>query len=190
MKIETLRDCFLLKTQALYHVENQIVKALPKMIKNATNPKLQESLTDHLAETEEQIVRLEKIFEILDEKPKKIKVEGIRGIIEDGEWCMKQDTNASTLDTLIIGAGRHVEHYEISGYMALRDWARMLDMSEAESLIEETLEEEKNADSALSDVSAEIATEANDGSTDKALSTDNTEEEGDEDEEESTDEEE
>src|SRR3954469_11095277 len=114
MKLQTLHDCFLLKVQALYDVENEVVKALPKVIKKVTNPKLEEALTEHLAETEEQIVRLEKIFEILDEKPKKVKVEAIRGITDDTEWLFKQDTIASTLDTLLIGALRHVEHYEIS----------------------------------------------------------------------------
>jgi ferritin-like metal-binding protein YciE len=175
MKLETLHDCFALKAMALYDVENQILKALPKMIKNVTNPKLEESLTQHLGETEDHVRRLENIFEVIDIKPKKVKVEAIRGIIDDANWTMEQDTVPATLDTLIIGAARHVEHYEISGYMSLLGWAKMLGMSEAESLIEETLEEEKNADSTLSDLEEEVATEASDGSVDEDITTDNTE---------------
>jgi ferritin-like metal-binding protein YciE len=175
MKLETLHDCFALKAMALYDVENQILKALPKMIKNATNPKLVEALTDHMAETEEHVTRLENIFEIIDVKPKKIKVEAIRGIVDDATWLTEQDTVPATLDTLIIGAARHVEHYEMSGYMTLLEWAKMLGFSEAESVIEETLEEEKNADSTLSDLGEEVATEANDGSVDETISTENTE---------------
>ncbi len=174
MKLETLHDCFALKAMALLDVENQILKALPKMIKNVTNPKLQEALTEHMAETEEHVSRLEQIFEIIDVKPKKVKVEAIRGMIDDATWTMDQDTIPATLDTLIIGAARHVEHYEISGYMTLLDWAKMLGMTEAETIIEETLEEEKNADSGLSDLGEVVATEANDGSVDEAISIDNT----------------
>jgi ferritin-like metal-binding protein YciE len=176
MKVETLHECFALKAMALYDVETQILKVLPKVIKNVTNPKLREALTDHLAETEEQVTRLENIFEIIDAKPKKVKVEAIRGMVEDTNWVLDQDTIPSTLDTLIIGAARHVEHYEISGYMSLLDMARMLGLSEAEELIDETLEEEKNADSALSSLTEEVAAEANDGSVDKEITTETTEE--------------
>ncbi len=175
MKLETLHDCFALKAMALYDVEQQILKALPKMIKNVTNPKLQESLTDHMAETEEHVTRLENIFEILDVKPKKVKVEAIRGIIDDATWTMDQDTVPATLDTLIIGAARHVEHYEMSGYMTLLDWSKMLGLTEIETIVEETLEEEKNADSTLSDLGEEVATEANSGAIDEEITTDNTE---------------
>jgi ferritin-like metal-binding protein YciE len=175
MKLETLHDCFALKAMALYDVENQILKALPKMIKNVTNPKLMESLTEHMGETEEHVSRLENIFEILDIKPKKVKVEAIRGMVDDATWTMEQDTVPATLDTLIIGATRHVEHYEISGYTTLLEWAKMLGLTEVETIVEETLEEEKNADSTLSDLSEEVATEANDGSVDEAVSTDSTE---------------
>lgn len=172
MKLETLHDCLVLKIMALYDVESQILKALPKVIKNATNEKLRESLSEHLGETEHHVERLEQMFAALDLKPKKAKVEAIRGIIDDTTWTMEQDTVPATLDTLIIGAVRHVEHYEISGYMALLDWAKMLGLSEVESLAEETLEEEKNADSTLSDMAEEVATEANDGSVDSEVSGD------------------
>jgi ferritin-like metal-binding protein YciE len=183
MKIETLHDCFALKAMALYDVENQILKALPKVIKNVTNIKLKEALSDHLTETEGHVTRLDQLFEIIDVKPKKVKVEAMRGMVDDTTWVMEQDTIPATLDTLIIGAVRHVEHYEISGYLTLLDWAKLLGLSEAESIIEETLEEEKNADSKLSDLSTEVATEGDSGEVDKEIITDTTiaEEEDDED---------
>ncbi len=159
MKLETLPDCFAMKAMALYDVEQQIVKALPKMIKAASNLKLKEGLSDHLTETEEHVERLEKLFTLIDVKPKKIKVEAIRGMVEDATWLTEQDTNAATLDALIIGAARHVEHYEMSGYLTLLDWAKMLGLNEAAELIEETLEEEKNADSLLSELTQTVAIE-------------------------------
>jgi ferritin-like metal-binding protein YciE len=175
MKLETLHDCLALKAMCLYDVETQILKALPKMIKNSTSEKLKEAFTEHMSETENHVQRIEQIFEILDVKPKKTKVEAIRGIIDDATWITEQDTIPATQDTLLIGAARHVEHYEISGYMALLDWAKMLGLSEVASLAEETLEEEKNADAILSDLAEVVATEANDGQVDEELSTDNTE---------------
>lgn len=167
MKLETLHDCFLLKTMALYDVELEILKAMPKMIKKATNPKLVECLTDHLAETEQHVERLENVFQILDVKPKKTKVEAIRGLVKDAEWCLKQDTVPTTLDMLIISSVRYVEHYEIAGYTALLEWSRILGLGEAESVIDETLGEEKGADSTLSDLDDEVASEAHDGAVDK-----------------------
>lgn len=168
MKLQTLHDCFCAKTMALYDIEVQITKALPKMIKNATNPMLKEGLTDHLAETEEHVTRLESIFELLEIKPKKLKVEAIRGLIADDEWSMEQDTNDATLDSLIIAGARYVEHFEIAGYTSLLAWAKILNLSEAETYIQQTLDEERTADEKLEAVAEEVNNEANIMSTDEA----------------------
>lgn len=191
MKLLTLYDCFCAKTMALYDIETQLVKALPKMAKNATNPKLKEALSNHLMETEEHVRRLESIFELLEIKPKKLKVEAIRGLIADDSWSMEQDTTPATLDSLLIAGARYVEHFEMAGYMSLFEWAGILDLGEAQAHIEETLEEEKNADELLKQIAEEVNQEAaenleteDDAESEDDAETEEDEEEGSEEEEE------
>ncbi len=151
MKIETLRDLFMLKIMSLYDIETTITKALPKVIKAATDPELKESLITHLRETETHVERLEKIFEMLEMKPKKTKVEAIRGLVADTEWIIGEDPSADLLDALLIASARYVEHYEMAGYMTAIAWANLLDMEDAGELLEATLEEETNAESILAE---------------------------------------
>lgn len=168
MKIQNLQDCFSLKLMAIYDVETQLVKALPKMVKTANNEALKEALSGHLAETEEHVRRLENIFESIDMKPKKVKVMGMKGLIEDASWCMEQDATTSTMDTMIISGGRHIENYEIQTYTTLVEWAKVLDLTNAQDLLNETLEEEKNADMTLSEMAEEINIEANTNETEES----------------------
>lgn len=161
MRIQTLYDCFLTKLMALYDVETQLVKALPKMVKNADNEKLKEGLRNHLLETEGHVERLETIFDQFDMKPKKLKTEAIRGLVADAAWCMEQDGSPAALDSLIIGSARYVEHYEVAGYSVLLEWAKMLSLDEAATLISQTLDEEKNADETLAQASEEVNAQAN-----------------------------
>jgi ferritin-like metal-binding protein YciE len=149
MTISTLHDLLTVKIMALYDIETQIVKALPKMAKAATDPGLKKAFANHLEETEKQVERLEEIFEALGMKAKKMKVEAIRGLIEDTEWCIKEKPSPNLLDALLIASARYVEHYEMAGYLSAITWAEKLDLEETAELLRETLEEEKAADALL-----------------------------------------
>ncbi|HRH26172.1 MAG TPA: DUF892 family protein [Candidatus Paceibacterota bacterium] len=149
-KITDFSKAFEAKIQALYDIEHQVVKALPKMVKGATNPMLKKSFELHLGETKDHIVRLEKIFKILGAKPKKLACEGIRGIIADGEWVMKEvDAPEVVQDAMLAGAVRYVEHYEMAGYMAAIDEAKSLGLPDVLTLLMQTHDEEKAADKEL-----------------------------------------
>jgi ferritin-like metal-binding protein YciE len=154
MKIENLRDLFMVKIMSLYDIETQLVKALPKMTKAASNEDLKRSLLDHTKETAVHASRLEEIFDMLDMKPKKMKVEAIRGLIEDAEWIIKEKPSAELLDAVLIASARYVEHYEMAGYMSAIEWAELLEMDEAAELLKSTLEEESNADAKLVEIAS------------------------------------
>lgn len=157
MKFETLNDLFLMKIMSLYDIELVLTKALPKMAKAAKSPELKKVFAGHLEETEKHVKRLEKIFHLLGEKPRKTKVEAIRGLVEDGSWVMKQKMPDESKDAALIGAARYVEHYEMAGYLALLEWARQLGNVEIKGLISDSLEEEENADSKLKEIGIEIS---------------------------------
>lgn len=148
----TLQDLFLMKIQALYDIEQEIIKALPKMAQKAGNIELKKGLQEHLEETRKQVERLEQIFGILGQRPQKLKVEAIRGIVEDAKWVMSHVKDAKALDASIIAAAQYVEHYEMAGYGTAKEWADMLGLDEARDLLEDTLEEEKSADEKLNDI--------------------------------------
>ncbi len=148
-KEATLENILLLKLQALYDIETQIVKALPNMVKAASDPELKEAFSSHLEETEAQASRLEQAFELLGQKPKKLKAEAIRGLIEDAKWIIKQKMPDPATDIMLVGAASYVEHYEMAGYMSAVRWARETGQEELADLLETTLEEEKMADEKL-----------------------------------------
>jgi ferritin-like metal-binding protein YciE len=151
-KINSFNKAFIIKIQSLYDIENQLVIALPKLAKYSTNPDLKEGFEMHLEETKEHIKRLEKIFEMLDEKPHKTKVEGIRGIIDDSSWIMTADVEDNNLrDVMLASSARYAEHYEMAGYMSAILEAETLKMPEAVDLLTETLEEEQVADESLAE---------------------------------------
>lgn len=149
-KSDTLHNLFIIKLQSLLDIENEITKALPKIIKKVSNPALKESLSEHLEETKNQAGKLEQIFENLGEKPKKLKSEGIRGIAADAEWIIENVKTPESLDASLIAAAQVVEHYEIAGYGTAKEWAKLMGHSEEADILEEILEEEKMADKKLS----------------------------------------
>jgi ferritin-like metal-binding protein YciE len=149
MKLNSLNELFELKLKALYDIETQLVKALPKVAKNATDPDLKKSLEDHLAETKVHAQRLEDIFSMLEMKIAKTKVEAIRGLIADTEWSLDQDAAPAAMDALIIASARYVEHYEMAGYMTAVAWANALGYTEAAELLSATLAEEEAAEETL-----------------------------------------
>lgn len=160
MKIDSLHELYLDELKDLYSAEVQITKALPKMIKAATDPKLQQALESHLEETNEQISRLDQIFEALDESPKGKTCEGMKGLIKEGSEMLEEGEPGEVLDAAIISAAQRVEHYEISAYGTVKTYAELLGENDAVSLLEETLKEEKSADSKLNKIAGSINVEA------------------------------
>ncbi len=149
MKIENLNDLFLHTLQDIYFAEKQIVKALPKMMKKTDSPELGKAFESHLAETEEQVTRLEQVFEMLGEKPKATKCPAIEGIIEEANELIADIKDPDTRDAGMIAAAQAVEHYEITRYGTLVSWAELLGMQDAAKILGQTLKEEYGADQKL-----------------------------------------
>jgi len=160
MEMESLRDLYIEELKDLYSAENQIIKALPKMIKAASSPELKKGFEKHLQETRGQVVRLEKIFKDLDESPKGKKCKGMEGLLEEGKELMEEDADPEVLDAGLIAAAQHVEHYEIAGYGCVRTYAELLGEKNAAKLLQQTLDEEKRTDEKLSAVAQSINVEA------------------------------
>ena len=133
----------------IYWAEKALTKALPKMAKNATSKELIDALNNHLIETEGQISRLEQVFELAGQKATAKKCDAMAGLIEEGNGILEETEIGVVRDAGIIAACQKIEHYEIATYGTLRQFAETLGMSEAASLLEQTLEEEKGADKAL-----------------------------------------
>jgi len=145
-----LHDAFIDELRDTYDAEKQLTKALPKLAKAASNPKLREAFETHLEETQGQIDRLEQVFESLDEKVRGKHCDGIAGIIEEGKSIMEEEFDETTMDACLIAAGQRAEHYEMAAYGTLIAWAQAMGHSEAATLLQQTLDEEKAADQKLS----------------------------------------
>jgi ferritin-like metal-binding protein YciE len=149
-ELKDLRDLFLDTLKEIYFAEKKILSALPKMAKAAQSPKLKAAFEKHLAETETQVERLDQAFASMDETPKGKTCDAIMGIIEEGKEIIDEYKGMPALDAGLIAAAQAVEHYEISRYGTLKTWANEMGYKEAVKLLDETLKEEKNTDSALS----------------------------------------
>ena len=136
----------------IFWAEKALTKALPKMAKKASSPELIEAIETHLAETEEQVSRVEQVFELLGKKPAAKKCEAMEGLIKEAEELMDESDEGIMRDAAIISAAQKVEHYEIASYGTLRAFAETLGLTDVVSLLEQTLEEEKNADKKLTEV--------------------------------------
>ena len=150
--IKTMDDLFLHGLQDIYYAENQITKALPKLIEKATNRDLSAGLSAHLEETKKQIERLEQVFKKLGKKPEGADCPAIDGIIEEGDDIAGDVADKAVLDAAIIGSAQAVEHYEIARYGTLIAWASQLGHDDVIRLLTTNLNEEKAADSKLSNV--------------------------------------
>jgi ferritin-like metal-binding protein YciE len=155
-KIKQLDDLFHDALKDIYFAEKKILTALPKMAKAAQNEDLKAAFEKHEAETEEQIARLEKVFELLDAKPQGKNCPAIIGIIEEGQEIMKEYKGSPALDAGLLSAAQAVEHYEITRYGTLSTWANELGMDDAVRLLEESLSEEKNTDEALTELAEAV----------------------------------
>jgi len=148
-----LKEFFVDELKDIYYAEKQIAKTLPKMKKAATSEELKKAFEEHLTMTEQQVERLEKVFELLGEKAKGKTCEAIEGIIKEGEGIIADtDSNTATRDVGLIFAGQKVEHYEIATYGGLAQLAETLGLSEVEQLLYTTLEEEKQTDQLLTKI--------------------------------------
>jgi ferritin-like metal-binding protein YciE len=148
-KDKNLNDLFLDTLKDIYFAEKQILKALPKMAKAATSDKLRAAFEKHYGETEGQIERLEQVFELLDKPARGKTCDAIMGILDEGKEIMEEYKGTEALDAGLLAAAQAVEHYEISRYGTLKQWATQLGMKDAAKLLDETLKQEKNTDVAL-----------------------------------------
>lgn len=145
---DTLKD--------IYYAEKKILTALPKMAKAAQNKDLSAAFEKHCGETEEQVARLEQVFELIEQKPQGKKCAAIEGIIEEGQETIKEYKGSPALDAGLLAAAQAVEHYEISRYGTLRTWAEELGLDDAAKLLQETLDEEEATDEALTELAEEV----------------------------------
>lgn len=152
MKLETLQDLFVHELKDLYSAENQLVKALPKMVKAATNEELRAGFEEHLEQTRNHVARLEQIASSVDCKLSGHRCKAMEGLIEEGSELISEDAEDAVRDAGLIGAAQRVEHYEIAGYGTARALAERLGFNEAVELLTQTLEEEKATDEKLTDL--------------------------------------
>jgi ferritin-like metal-binding protein YciE len=152
MKIKSLEDLFVHELKDLYSAEKQLVAALPKMVSKASNPKLKAAFEEHLEVTRGQVDRIEKIFEGMENSPRGEKCDGMAGLVEEAEGVMEDTEDDDVLDAALIAAAQKVEHYEISGYGTARTYAEMLGNEDAAQLLQQTLDEEKEADAKLNEL--------------------------------------
>lgn len=163
-KLESLKDFLVLELRDLYDAEMQLTKALPKMVKHASLPQLQDAFESHLEETKDQVVRLEKVFHLLESRAIAKTCEAMKGLIREAEEAFKETASPEIKDVLLIACAQKVEHYEIASYGILKSLAKRLQLSEVFKLLDETIHEEKDADDKLtmiaeSDLYAQIRNE-------------------------------
>lgn len=160
MPEKELKELYLDELKDLYNAENQLVKALPKLAKAAASEELRAGFEEHLEQTRGHVSRLEQIFKSLGENPKGKKCKGMEGLVEEGSEIIKEDFEDSVKDAGLIGAAQRVEHYEIAAYGTVKTFADTLGHTEHVSLLEETLEEEKETDAKLTDLAKKINAQA------------------------------
>ncbi len=152
MATKTLHDALMDEIMDLYSAEKQLTKALPKMAKKASDPKLKQAFESHLKETEEQISRLEQAFEALDRKPRAKKCEAMAGLLKEGSEVMEEAETDAVRDVMMIAAAQKVEHYEIASYGTVLEWAKQMGHDQVVKILGKTFEEEKAADQKLTKI--------------------------------------
>ncbi len=143
---------FIFELRDLYSAENQLLKALPKMVEAATNTELKEAFSAHLQETKMQVDRLKAIFSSLQQDSSGEECQAMKGLIQEGAEIIKSNFSPLVKDAALIAAAQRIEHYEIAGYGVAKTFAKHLDLSEAASLLKETLSEEGGADKKLTSI--------------------------------------
>lgn len=150
--MKSLDDLFMHFLQDVYYAERQLLKALPKMAKNAEMPVLKEAFTAHHQETIHQVERLEQVFELLGVRPKAIPCEVIKGLIEETEDVIGDSSVGAVRDAGLIACAQAVEHYEMARYLSLIEWSQASGKKDVVTLLQQTLDEEKKADKTLNDL--------------------------------------
>lgn len=156
MSLDSLRDLYVDELKDLYNAENQLLKALPKMAKKASSLELKAAFTDHLEVTREQVERLEKVFAELEVNPKGKKCKAMEGLIEEGNDVIDEDGDPAVIDAALIACAQRVEHYEMAGYGCVRTYANLLGFTSAAKLLQATLDEEGDADKALTELAETV----------------------------------
>jgi ferritin-like metal-binding protein YciE len=160
MKLENLQQLFVKELRDLYDAENQITDALPKLIDAAHHSELKNALQQHLSVTQQQIARLDRIFEMLNEKASGESCKGMKGLIKEGDDIVSTGGDPSTVDAGIISAAQRVEHYEMAGYGTVRTYAELLGQQEMARLLQQTLDEEAEANNTLTEIAGTVNVEA------------------------------
>jgi ferritin-like metal-binding protein YciE len=161
--MENLKELLVGELKDLYSAEKQIVKALPKIIRGASSAELKAAIEEHLTVTKAQVTRLEEVFSHLDEKPKAKHCKGMQGLLEEGAECLQEEEKGALRDLQLIGAAQRVEHYEVAAYGTAKAMAEKLGVSEAVELLNETLQEEEEADKKLTEVAESLYEEVETG---------------------------
>lgn len=156
MSLDTLEDAFYDELCDVYHAEKQLVKALPKMAKAASNETLAAAFKAHLAETEEHVSRCEQAFKDTGKAPKAKKCEAMAGLIEEAKSMMEEEAEPEVMDAVLISCAQKVEHYEIATYGTLCTWAEILGYKTAKKTLGANLNEEEKADKKLTTISKKV----------------------------------
>jgi ferritin-like metal-binding protein YciE len=151
-EFNSFKDLFVEQIKDLYDAENRLTEALPKMADAANSSQLKQAFQSHLRETEGHVARLEQVFQQINVEPKRETCEAMKGLIAEGETLIKAKGNPDVKDAALIAAAQRVEHYEMSGYGSARAFAQRLGLTQAASLLQQTLEEEKAADEKLNQI--------------------------------------
>ncbi len=152
MRLDNLENVIHLQLKDLYSAEDQLISALPKMAKAASSPELKSAFQTHLEETRHHKERLERVFHMFGQDPESETCEAMEGLIEEGQEVIDMEGDADVKDAALIAAAQRVEHYEMAGYGCVRTFARRLGRQDAADLLQETLDEEANADKLLTHI--------------------------------------
>jgi ferritin-like metal-binding protein YciE len=156
MELETLKDLYIHELKDLYSAEKQIMKALPKLVKAATNKQLATGFKEHLEQTKEHVARLEKILTSHNESTRGAKCEGMEGLIKEGDEMIEEGAEDEVRDAGLIAAAQRVEHYEIAGYGCARTYAELLGDPDGAELLQTTLTEESDTDKKLTNLAKSV----------------------------------
>jgi len=156
MELTELKDLYVDELKDIYSAENQILKALPKMVKAATAPELKASFEEHLGQTKTHVERLTQIFDQLGEKPTGKVCVGMKGVLEEGAEMIEEEATPEVKDAGLISAAQRVEHYEMAGYGSVVAYAKILKEDNAMALLSETLGEEKATDQKLTKLATSV----------------------------------
>jgi len=151
-----VNDLFIEQIEDLYDAENRLVNALPKMAEAADSTALADAFREHLSETNGHVKRLEQVFKIVGKQPERETCEAMKGLIKEGEEMIEAQGDPSVKDAALIAAAQRIEHYEIAGYGTARNLARRVGLSDAASLLQETLNEEGDADKKLTQIAEQL----------------------------------